>query len=158
MPGESVDSEIGPSSVLLLNGPNLNLLGDRDPSVYGHATLKDVERRAVELGLELGVAVRCVQTNSESAIIDLLHDSRKELGVVINPGAYGHYSYAIRDAIEVIEIPVIEVHISNIHAREAFRHVSVITPVVSGFISGIGIFGYELALRALVELIRGHRE
>ncbi len=151
MPSGSVASEEISTSILLLNGPNLNLLGARDPKVYGSATLKEVESRVTELGVELGVDVRCAQSNSEGEIIDLLHEARHGMGVIINPGAYGHYSYAIRDAVEALEIPVVEVHISNIHAREEFRHVSVISPVVNGFVSGFGVLGYELALRALVQ-------
>lgn len=139
------------SSVLLLNGPNLNLLGMRDPKTYGSTTLRKIEERVTELGTELGVIVKCAQSNSEGAMVDLIHEARNGLGVIINPGAYGHYSYSIRDAIELLEVPVIEIHISNIHAREEFRHASVISPVVSGFICGCGVFGYELALRALVE-------
>lgn len=139
------------SSVLLLNGPNLNLLGTRDPTTYGSDTLGDIERRVIDLGAELGVKVKCAQSNSEGSMVDYIHEARHGLGVIINPGAYGHYSYAIRDAIEVLSIPVIEIHVSNIHAREEFRRTSVISPVVSGFICGCGVFGYELALRALVQ-------
>lgn len=134
------------------------MLGERDPKIYGSTTLADIERRAIDLGAELGLDVRCAQSNSEGGMVDLIHEAGRGLGLVINPGAYGHYSYAIRDAIEVLAIPVIEIHISNIHAREDFRHTSVISPVVSGFICGCGVFGYELALRALAQQLNGHHQ
>ena len=137
-------------SVLLLNGPNLNLLGEREPGVYGSQTLKTIEDRVIELGVELGVSVRCAQSNSEGELVGLVHGARHGQGLIINPGAYAHYSYAIRDAIASISIPCIEIHMSNVHAREEFRHTSVVSPVVDGFICGCGSFGYELALRALV--------
>lgn len=149
MSGEGLSSSDVASSVLLLNGPNLNLLESRDSAVYGSVGIADIERRIVDLGKEMGVSVRCAQSNSEGGMIDLIQQSRNGLGLIINPGAYGHYSYAIRDAIEMLSIPVVEVHISNIHAREEFRHKSVISPVVTGFICGCGVFGYELALRAI---------
>jgi 3-dehydroquinate dehydratase-2 len=137
--------------VLLLNGPNLNLLGERDPAQYGSVTLAEIERRVTELGKELGVEVDCAQSNSEGELVTLLHRARGDAdGVVFNPGAYAHYSYALRDAVDAIPIPVVEIHISNIHAREEFRHTSVISPVVAGLICGCGVFGYELALRAVV--------
>jgi 3-dehydroquinate dehydratase II len=137
-------------SVLLLNGPNLNLLGEREPGVYGSQTLASIEARIVELGVELGVDVRCAQSNSEGELVGLVHGARHGQGLIINPGAYAHYSYAIRDAIAAISVPCIEIHLSNVHAREEFRHTSVISPVVDGFICGCGAFGYELALRAVV--------
>ncbi|NNN18674.1 MAG: type II 3-dehydroquinate dehydratase [Acidimicrobiaceae bacterium] len=151
MPSGNVSAGDIASSILLLNGPNLNLLGERDSKFYGSTTLADVERRITQLGSEIGVAVRCAQSNNEGGMVDLIHEARAGLGLIINPGAYGHYSYAIRDALEVLAVPVIEIHISNIHAREEFRNTSVISPVVTGFICGCGVFGYELALRALVQ-------
>ncbi len=141
------------TTVLLLNGPNLDLLGKRDPGVYGSSTLADIELSARRVGSELGVAVETAQTNSEGGMVDEIHRAGALDGLIINPGAYGHYSYAIRDAIEAISVPCIEVHISNIHAREEFRHTSVISPVVNGVICGLGVHGYELALRALAALI-----
>lgn len=138
----------------VINGPNLNLLGRREPEIYGTATLADIEtaiRRELDgLGLELSF----FQSNSEGGIIDELHAARHERGVegiVINPGAYTHYSIAIRDAISAISIPVVEVHLSNIHAREEFRHRSVVAGVCVGRIEGFGWRGYLHAIRFLVE-------
>jgi 3-dehydroquinate dehydratase-2 len=153
MSPEDEASRLSPArkvSVLLLNGPNLNLLGEREPGVYGNQTLKAVEARVIEVGVELGVSVRCAQSNSEGELVGLVHGARHRQGLIINPGAYAHYSYAIRDAIASVSIPCIEIHMSNVHAREEFRHTSVVSPVVDGFICGCGSFGYELALRALV--------
>lgn len=139
-------------SVLVLNGPNLNLLGLREPGVYGSTTMEDINNRMVELGKELGIEVRCFQSNHEGALIDALHDARTwAVGVVFNPGGYTHTSVALRDAISAIKIPVIEVHISNVHAREEFRHHSMISAVCAGTISGLGVNSYLLGLRALAE-------
>jgi 3-dehydroquinate dehydratase-2 len=142
--------------VLVVNGPNLNLLGTREPEVYGSQTLADVEVHLKEVAAELGVAVRFVQSNSEGAIVDALHGARASAGaVVINPGAFAHYSYAIRDAVVAVGLPTIEIHISNVHAREPFRHTSVIAPVAAGFVCGLGTYGYEVALRAAVRAAGG---
>lgn len=141
------------TTILLLNGPNLNLLGKRSPGIYGKSTLSDIEISVKNLGSELGVEVATAQTNSEGGMIDQIHGAGDLDGLIINPGAYGHYSFAIRDAIEAVPVPCIEVHISNIYAREAFRHNSVISPVVDGVICGLGVQGYELAVRALVALL-----
>lgn len=140
--------------VLLLNGPNLNLLGSREPSIYGDITLKGVEEKFIELGKTLGWEVTCFQSNHEGFLIDQIHEAffQEYSGIIINPGALSHYSYGIRDAIAGINIPVIEIHISNIHARESFRHESVIAPVTAGQIVGFGVKGYELALIALDHL------
>ncbi len=141
-------------SMLVLNGPNLNLLGLREPGVYGSTTLEDVNTKMTELGKELGVEVRCFQSNHEGALIDALHDARTwAAGVVFNPGGYTHTSVALRDAISAINIPVIEVHISNVHAREEFRHHSMISAVCAGTISGLGINSYLLGLRGLAEKV-----
>ncbi|MFL1377197.1 MULTISPECIES: type II 3-dehydroquinate dehydratase [unclassified Nocardiopsis] len=137
-------------TVLLLNGPNLNLLGTRDPAQYGTTTLAEVEARVAELGKELGVEVVCAQSNGEGELVDRLHAARGWAGVVMNPGAYAHYSIALRDAVDAIEAPVVEVHISNVYAREEFRHTSVTAPVVAGYIAGCGVLGYELGLRAVL--------
>jgi 3-dehydroquinate dehydratase-2 len=140
--------------VLLLNGPNLNLLGTREPGIYGGETLKDVEEKITALGGTLGWEVFCYQSNHEGDLIDQIHEAffQGYSGIIINPGAFTHYSYGIRDAIAGINIPVIEIHISNIHARESFRHVSVTAPVTAGQIVGFGVKGYELGLIALDHL------
>ncbi|MEV6819260.1 type II 3-dehydroquinate dehydratase [Nocardiopsis dassonvillei] len=145
-------------TVLLLNGPNLNLLGTRDPGQYGTTTLAEVERRVVSLGEELGVRVVCAQSNSEGVMVDRIHAARDWAGVVLNPGAYAHYGIALRDAIDAVEAPVVEVHISNVYAREEFRHTSVTAPVAAGYVAGCGIFGYELALRAVLRRDAERRE
>ncbi|WP_328471461.1 type II 3-dehydroquinate dehydratase [Streptomyces sp. NBC_00448] len=140
--------------ILVLNGPNLNLLAERDPSLYGQTTLKEIEQQVTSLGEELGVSVTCDQRNSEGEIVTLLQDSRTAYdGVVLNPGPLSHYSYALRDVVDVISTPVVEVHISNILAREAFRQTSVTSPAAQGVICGCGAFGYELALRAVLHRI-----
>ncbi|HBI03216.1 MAG TPA: type II 3-dehydroquinate dehydratase [Paenibacillaceae bacterium] len=137
--------------ILIINGPNLNMLGIREPGIYGSATLKDVEESLKRLSAELGVEVDFFQSNYEGAIIDRIHQAFGECdGLVINPGAFTHYSYAIRDAIDSVKIPTVEIHISNVHAREEFRHHSVIAPIAVGQIMGFGIYGYQLALRGIV--------
>jgi len=144
--------------ILVLNGPNLNLLGTREPAVYGHETLADVERLCAEAGTRLGVAVECRQSNHEGQLIDWLHEAGREivagsmLGVVMNPGAYTHTSVALHDAIKGAQVTLIELHISNVHAREAFRHHSFISPAARGIIVGLGVKGYALAIEALVNL------
>lgn len=135
--------------VLVIHGPNLNLLGERKPEVYGTETLEQIDARIAQLAGELKIDVRSVQHNSEGAIVDELHAARGNYdAIIINPGAYTHYAYAIADAIEAIGIPVIEVHLSNIFARESFRRVSVVSAVCAGTISGFGADSYLLALRA----------
>ena len=139
--------------ILVLHGPNLNLLGTREPEVHGSMALADINDKLIELGRELGVEVTCEQSNHEGALIEILHEARTGAnGVVFNPGAYTHTSIALRDAISGIQIPVVEVHLSNVYAREEFRHVSMISAVCKGKITGFGWKSYTLGLRALVEM------
>ena len=139
--------------VLVLHGPNLNLLGTREPEVYGSQTLGDVNDAIGAAATDFGIDVVCQQYNGEGQIIDALHAARSTYdAVVINPGAYAHYSYAIADAIAAIRIPVIEVHLSNVAAREEFRRTSVTAAACRGIVSGLGSLSYVLALRALVKL------
>ena len=133
--------------ICVLQGPNLNLTGLREPGVYGSRTLEDIHRRIADRAVELGIEVEFFQSNWEGALIDKLHACREGVdGIIFNPGAYSHTSYALRDAISAIHKPVVEVHISNIHAREEFRHKSMITAVSLGQICGLGEYGYILAL------------
>jgi 3-dehydroquinate dehydratase-2 len=140
-------------SVLLVNGPNLDLLGVREPGIYGSQTLAQIEARVVALGHELGAEVECVQRNSEGELIEQIHRAGSMDGLILNSAGYSHYSYALRDAVAAVRVPCIEVHISNVHAREDFRQTLVITPVTAGLISGCGTLGYELALRACLARI-----
>ena len=140
--------------VLLINGPNLNSLGTRNPAQYGTTTLADVENSVTAQGEELGLSVECFQNNHEGGIVDRIHEAKKQgcKGFVINPGAYTHTSIAIRDAFEAVELPVVEIHISNVHAREAWRHELVLSPYVTGTIMGLGLGGYDLALAHVASL------
>ena len=137
-------------NVLVLHGPNLNLLGTREPDVYGTDTLADIDFQLTALAEEQKIAIRIKQSNSEEALIESLHSSREWAnGVLFNPGAFSHTSVALRDAIAAIDIPVVEVHLSNIHARESFRRDSLLAPVCLGSISGFGTTSYMLGLQAL---------
>lgn len=143
--------------ILVLNGPNLNLLGQREPGLYGTETLADLEQLCRSTGEALGVQVECRQSNHEGELIEALHQAGQAvragemLGVVFNAGAYTHTSIALYDAIRAASVPIIEIHISNVHARESFRHHSYLSPVAAGIIVGLGINGYALGIRALVD-------
>jgi 3-dehydroquinate dehydratase-2 len=143
-------------AVVVINGPNLNMLGLRQPEIYGAARLSDVEALCVSEGRALGLAVDCFQSNHEGAIVDRIQACRgTAAGIVINPGAYSHTSIAILDALLAAEVPAIEVHVSNIFRREPFRHHSHVSAAAAGVICGLGVAGYALALRALAGLIAG---
>ncbi|ANG61664.1 type II 3-dehydroquinate dehydratase [Marinobacterium aestuarii] len=138
--------------IYVLNGPNLNLLGTRQPEVYGHETLADVQQRLLERAAQLGFEIEFFQSNSEGDIIDKIHEARSRAdGIIINPAAYSHTSVAILDALNTFEQPVIEVHISNIHRRESFRHHSFVSARAEGVIAGLGTKGYLLALEHFVD-------
>lgn len=143
-------------NVLVLNGVNLNMLGHRDPVQYGTTTLAQIDEQLQALGQELGAAVTCFQTNHEGAMCERIHQAFRDHvdAVVINAGAWTHTSYAIRDALAILTVPIVEVHLSNIHAREAFRHHSVIAEIARGQICGFGVNSYLLALRAAVSAAR----
>lgn len=141
------------ASVLVLHGPNLNLLGTREPEVYGSTTVSEIDAGLRALGAELGVAVETLQSNHEGVLIDAIHAARGRHGaILINPGAFTHYSIAIRDAIASVAVPTVEVHLSNVHKREEFRHRSVISAVAVGTIVGFGVESYHLGLRAAARL------
>lgn len=140
--------------VLVIHGPNLNLLGTREPEIYGDKTLADIDQALGEKGKNLGVVVDTFQSNHEGALVDKIQAANNDyLGLIINPAAYTHSSIALRDALLFLNIPVIEVHLSNIYKREPFRHRSMISDVVTGSVVGLGSFGYLLALEALDQLI-----
>ena len=144
------------TSVLVLNGPNLNMLGTREPEVYGSDTLDDILADLRLLAADRDAELRDVQSNSEGALVDALHNARSWAdGVVFNPGAYTHTSIALRDAISSIELPVVETHLSNVHAREAFRHHSYLADLAVGVITGFGADSYRLAMTAAVRRLAG---
>ena len=139
-------------NILVLHGPNLNLLGQREPEIYGHQTLNEIDCEIVQLGEQLGAEVETYQSNHEGALIDRLHLALNDgtTGVIINPGGFTHTSVALRDAISALPIPVVEVHLSNIHSRESFRQHSYVSPVATGVICGFGCQSYLLGLRAIL--------
>ena len=141
--------------ILVLNGPNLNTLGTREPSVYGTTTLAQIQDMLEARSKELNAAITCFQSNYEGALIDCIQQHTEDVdGIIINPGAFTHYSIAVRDALAAVKAPTIEVHLSNIYAREAFRHHSVMAAICKGHIVGLGWHGYMLALEALVAIVR----
>jgi len=140
-------------NILVLHGPNLNLLGTREPETYGSESLLDINQDLQTLGAELGAQVQCLQSNHEGVLVDAIHQAYLDAvdGIVINPAAYTHTSVALRDALLGVQIPFIEVHLSNVHAREEFRHVSRLADIASGIIAGFGSDSYRLALRGLIQ-------
>ncbi|WP_299626349.1 type II 3-dehydroquinate dehydratase [uncultured Tateyamaria sp.] len=139
------------TSLLILNGPNLNLLGTREPEIYGAATLADVEAACVAHGTAKGITVACIQSNHEGALVDAIHAAKgAHAGIILNAGAYTHTSIALHDAIAGTQVPTIELHLSNVHAREEFRHHSYIARVAVGVICGFGAAGYTLAIDAML--------
>ncbi len=147
---------VQPLSILVLHGPNLNMLGKREPGVYGSTTLAEINNLLAEVALKLQAQVFPLQSNHEGVLVDAIHEALgKYQGILINAGAYTHTSVALRDAIAAVNLPTVEVHLSNIYRREEFRHHSYIAPVVIGQISGFGVQSYLLGLQALVEHLRG---
>jgi 3-dehydroquinate dehydratase-2 len=146
------------TSLLLVNGPNLNLLGSREPELYGSATLADVEKLAVATAAEFGLEMRTVQSNHEGVLIDAIHECRFDCcGVVINPGAFTHTSIAIADALTAVDLPVAEVHVTNIHRRESFRHHSYVSAVADMVVAGAGLLGYQIAVQYLANKVGAQR-
>lgn len=144
-------------SLLILNGPNLNLLGERQPEVYGTTTLAEIEAMCEDAAKEMGATATCQQSNNEGELVDAIHRARKSYdGIVLNAGAYTHTSIAIMDAITSTQMPTVELHLSNIHAREDFRKKSFIAPVAIGQISGFGPAGYRLAIQAILQHLDGN--
>lgn len=144
--------------ILVLNGINLNMFGKRDPAQYGTATLQEIDDQMVALGKELGYAVECFQTNCEGEMAERIHAAHLDgtAAVIINAGAWTHYSYGIADALAILKVPIVEVHMSNVHAREPFRHLSVFSHVVKGQVCGFGVTSYRLGMLAAHEFLKGY--
>jgi 3-dehydroquinate dehydratase-2 len=142
------------TEIHVLNGPNLNLLGQREPEIYGATTLADIEATLTEIAAPEGITIRLRQTNFEGGLVEHIHDARTDAaGLIINPAAYTHTSVAVCDALKMLDIPIIELHLSNPHAREAFRHHSYVSPVATGIMAGFGALGYEMALRTMMRML-----
>jgi 3-dehydroquinate dehydratase II len=149
----------GTLRVLLLNGPNLNLLGQREPDVYGTMTFEELNKRVRDYAKEIGIELKMLQSNHEGVLIDAIHEAADWAdAIVINPGAYTHYSYAIADALKAVRLPAIEVHLSNVQARDEFRRTSVVAPSTVGQIAGFGSVSYLLALQAAKGIVQQGRE
>ncbi|HYH77532.1 MAG TPA: type II 3-dehydroquinate dehydratase [Arthrobacter sp.] len=147
-------SAAGRGTILVINGPNLNLLGTREPEKYGTSTLADVEQLATDAAHAQGFTVDCVQSNHEGVLLDAIHAARgAAVGIIINAGAFTHTSVALRDALAAVQLPAVEVHITNVHQREEFRHHSFLSPVCAAVIVGAGVFGYKLAIDYLAEAL-----
>lgn len=140
-------------SVIVIHGPNLNMLGKREPDIYGRSTLGDIDGRLVERGMDLGIAVETFQSNHEGDIVDKIQTAAAYNGLIINPAAYTHTSIAIRDALLLLQLPIIEIHLSNIDKRESFRHTSLIANIVTARIAGFGPHGYAMALEAMARML-----
>lgn len=154
MTDASSATDAGRGTILVLNGPNLNLLGTREPEKYGTSTLADVEQLAMDAAASHGFTVDCVQSNHEGDLLDAIHSARgTAVGIVINAGAYTHTSVALRDALAAVELPAVEVHITNVHKREEFRHHSYLSPVCTAVIVGAGVQGYKLAIDFLASAV-----
>ena len=146
------------ASILILNGPNLNLLGKRQPELYGSTTLSEIEENCKTVGSSLGLRIAFDQSNHEGELVDIIHDAKSVYdGMVFNAGAYTHTSIALHDAIASVEVPTIELHLSNVHARESFRHISYLAPVSIGLISGFGANGYSIAITAMYQYLLGNQ-
>ncbi len=144
--------------ILVLHGPNLNMLGQREPGIYGSLTLPEIDQLLARRAIELEVEVESFQSNSEGALIDMIQQACPDFdGILVNPGALSHYSYSLRDAFSAAGLPIVEVHLSNVFARESFRHHSVITPVADGMLCGLGANSYLLGLEALLNIIKTQR-
>jgi len=152
-----MDNSKGNLNVLVIHGPNLNMLGKREPEIYGKITLDEINSDLKNLGKKLGISVEAFQSNHEGAIVEKIQEAATtQKGIIINPAAYTHTSIAIRDALLALDMPIIEIHISNIYKREPFRHKSLISDVVMAQIAGLGIKGYSIALKAMAEMILAH--
>ena len=154
------NSEWGAMSgtIYILNGPNLNLLGTREPHIYGHETLADVEADCRRVAAESGLAIEFRQSNAEFQLIDWIHEARESAAIIINPGAFTHTSIAIMDALNACKCPILEVHISNVHRREAFRHRSYVSLTATAVMAGLGTHGYQLAVRHVAHLLKNKKQ